>query len=238
MPNTLKKGIIKRREEIKNKLSELIKKNKLGLSFADIEKMIFEESGGKEFNEIVALFFKDFHSSNINEMNELMQAVSDAWNYFPHQILGGLSPSEKAATKVVSEKFSKKNDLDELWGEDGPYSEVKFIEETRILDDRISRVFMVVEAVINPFTFKLCLKNKKHFKDDEMILQLLEHSDSRGFEYGYVSMAFCEELAGEETFKKAVVHKQYAETAIIRMHKFVMKELGIPESPAFKMKIR
>lgn len=238
MAKKIKQEIIKRRDAIKKKLSEAIENNGFDFSFADIEKKILTASGKNEFNEILALFLKKLNSPDINKNNNLLQAVSDAWNYFPHQALGGLSPAEKAETKVASEKSQVEKDRDELWGDDGPYSEVRFIEETRILDDSVSRVFLVVEAVVNPFTFKFCLKNKKYFKDDEIILQLLEHSENRGFKDGYVSMAFCEQSAGDETFKRAVVHKQYAEEAIIRMHKFVMKELGIPERPAFKMKIK
>jgi hypothetical protein len=237
MPDTLKKAIIKRRGEIKNKLSELIEKNKLGFSFADIEKMILEEKDKKDFHKILAMFFENSQSPDINEMNNLMQTVNDAWNYFPHQSLGGLSPAEKAETKVVSKKLRAEKDRDELWGDDGPYSQVTLVEEARILDDRVSRVFMIVEATVNPFTYKLCLKNKKHFKEDEAISQFLACAENRGFKDGYVAVVFQEQFAGKKTFEKAVFYKQYAEEAVIRMHKFVMKELGIPESPAFKMKI-
>jgi hypothetical protein len=46
----------------------------------------------------------------------------------------------------------------ELWGGDGPYSEAKFIIESRILDDSVSRVFLRVEVNINPFTYRI-IKN-------------------------------------------------------------------------------
>lgn len=46
-------------------------------------------------------------------------------------------------------KLTKK-DTDKLWGEEGPYSEARLIVETRILDDRVSRIFLVVEVSINP----------------------------------------------------------------------------------------
>ena len=236
MPKIPKQEIAKRRNEIKNKLSELIEKNKLGLSFADIERMILEENGQKDFNKIVFLFLKNFDSADINESNNLVQAVNDAWNYFPHQVLGGLSPAEKAETKVVSKKLRMEKDRDELWGDDGPYSQVALTEETRILDDHVSRVFLIVEVTVNPFTYKLCLKNKDYFKGDEAILQFLDHAENRGFKFGYVAAAFQEELRGKKTFDRAVFHKQHAEEAVIRMHKFVMNELGVPESPAFKIK--
>lgn len=47
-----------------------------------------------------------------------------------------------------------KTDYKKMWGDDGPYSQVRLCEETRILDDSVSRVFLVVEAEINPFTFE------------------------------------------------------------------------------------
>lgn len=238
MPKNQKNEIIKRREEIKDKLSEFIKENNLGFSFADIEKMIFEESGQKDLQKIFSLFFEDMPSRDANEINRLLELVNDAWNYFPHKSLEGMCPKEKAQTRVVSDSVDPRKDLDELWGDGGPYSEVKLIEETRILEDQVSRRFFTVEAVVNPFTYKLCLKNKKSFKGDQIILEFLEYAENRGFEDGYVAMAFNEEFTGDETLKRAFAHKEYAEGAIIRMHKFAMKELGIPESPAFKMKIK
>jgi hypothetical protein len=41
---------------------------------------------------------------------------------------------------------------EELWGDGGPYSEIRMCVETRILDDSVSRIFVVVEANINPTT--------------------------------------------------------------------------------------
>jgi hypothetical protein len=38
-------------------------------------------------------------------------------------------------TKVSRLQTDKRKEIDELWGGDGPYSEVTLIFETRILDD-------------------------------------------------------------------------------------------------------
>ena len=49
-----------------------------------------------------------------------------------------------------------------LWNENGPYSEAKIVINTRILDDRVSRVTVEVEGHINPTTFKIvkkCMSN-------------------------------------------------------------------------------
>jgi hypothetical protein len=95
-----------------------------------------------------------------------------------------------------------------------------------------------VEVAINPFTYKFCQKNKKEFKDDEIVLQLLESSENRGLEFGFVSMVFREEYRNKEVLKRAEKHKEYAQEAIIRMHKLVMKELDIASAPAFIIKVK
>jgi hypothetical protein len=117
--------------------------------------------------------------------------------------------------------------IDQLWGEQGPYSEAKLIVETRILDDQVSRVFIVVEVNINPLTFEIVSKNKKQFKDDPMITQLIEHSEDRGQKLGYVSMAFMREYYDESVIKEAQKAVEYAKETIIKMHKFVMDLLGL-----------
>src|SRR5258708_7863567 len=61
---------------------------------------------------------------------------------------------------------------DQLWGENGPYSEACLILETRILDDFVSRIFINVEIHINPFTYKIIKKHRKVFIDDPLIQQL------------------------------------------------------------------
>jgi len=116
---------------------------------------------------------------------------------------------------------------DKLWGEAGPYSQAKLIIETRILDDKVSRVFAVVECEINPLTYEIIKQNRDHFKRDQKIQQLLDHSEYRGHEFGYVSMAFQEELVNDQIWKRAYVHLDYTKETIIKMHKFVMKLLDL-----------
>ena len=69
---------------------------------------------------------------------------------------------------------------DKLWGEDGPYSEVHLIIETRILNDREARKFVIVELNINPLSFEILKKNRKQFKDDLLIQELIDHAEYRG----------------------------------------------------------
>lgn len=66
-------------------------------------------------------------------------------------------------------KLNKKQ-IEEIWGEGGPYSQVQMVVETRILDDSVSRVFVNVDAQINPLTYKIIKQNLDYFKDDEIVL--------------------------------------------------------------------
>lgn len=117
--------------------------------------------------------------------------------------------------------------IDKMWGDDGPYSQANLIVQTRILDDRVSRVFVEVEVEINPLTYEIIKQNIKQFKNDPSITQLIAHSDFRGQDYGYVSSAFSCEYRDESVMKEAKNALDYSKKAIIKMHKYVMDLLGI-----------
>lgn len=118
-------------------------------------------------------------------------------------------------------KLTKKQQ-EELWGETGPYSQVNLKIETRILDDKISRVFLIVETEINPFTFKVIEQNKKQFKDDPEIMGILEYSEDKGQHYGYVANSFCQEFRDESVMELAQERLRDTNEAVIKIHKFVM----------------
>lgn len=111
---------------------------------------------------------------------------------------------------------------DELWGVEGPYSEARLILESRILDDSVSRVFVVVEASINPLTYKVIKQNRHLFDDDQKIQQLLDYAEYRGQDFGYVTMGYCNEYFGKEELKEGEKALEYTKETIIKMHKFVM----------------
>lgn len=114
----------------------------------------------------------------------------------------------------------------ELWGEHGPYSQVQLITEVRILDDEISRTFVIVSVNINPFTFKLIEKNMRLFKGDTIIKGIIGNSVYGGEADGYSVYLFQREYVDESVMKDARVVLAEANKAIIRMHKFVMESLG------------
>lgn len=113
---------------------------------------------------------------------------------------------------------------EKLWGEDGPYSQVNLIVQDRILDDSISRTFLVVEAEINPLTFEMINNNREEFKDSEIIRQLLDKADYRG-KFGYVICSYEKEFRNKKDMEKAQQAVEYTRKAIILMHRFAMKVL-------------
>ncbi|MCX6717698.1 MAG: hypothetical protein NTU76_03425 [Candidatus Taylorbacteria bacterium] len=123
-------------------------------------------------------------------------------------------------------------DYDRMWGEVGPYSQVNIKEQIRILDDSISRVFLVVEAEINPFTFEYVKKGREQFINDEAVLQLLDYAEYRG-KFGYVVGAGEVELSDEESRKFAKKQADATTRTLIRMHKFVMEELKLRKENKF-----
>ncbi len=118
-----------------------------------------------------------------------------------------------------------KNEQEMLWGDTGPYSEVKIVVNTRILDDEVSRVMIEVEGNINPTTFKVVKKNKSKFIDDPVITELLSTARYEGKSYGYHISAGAEEYDDEISLRNAKIKQVYMEKAVIKMHQFVIEQL-------------
>jgi hypothetical protein len=71
-----------------------------------------------------------------------------------------------------------------LWGDGGPYSEVRIMRQVRILDDSVSRTFHYVTALINPTTFRLLRGLRKEIQDFQ-ILECLDGAEYASREQGY-----------------------------------------------------
>lgn len=134
--------------------------------------------------------------------------------------------------KKTNNKKITRSDFDAMWGGDGPYSQVNILEQSRILDDSISRVFLVVEAEINPFTFEYVKKNAKKFENDEAVLQLLKYAEYRG-KFGYVVGAGEVEIIIKGARKFAEKQRDATIETIIRMHTFVINECNLQTNTNF-----
>ncbi len=62
------------------------------LKLENIKTIIYNENNQNELTLIVKAFDK---GQDVEALNSVLMVVNDAWNYFPHKALGGLSPAEK-----------------------------------------------------------------------------------------------------------------------------------------------
>ena len=87
-----KQQISERRRETEQALLELLEENKSEFTVDDIKEIIYNEEGQDDLTKVVAMFDT---GQSAAELENVLDLVNDAWNYFPHKIIGGLSPADK-----------------------------------------------------------------------------------------------------------------------------------------------
>ncbi len=131
--------------------------------------------------------------------------------------------SDPAGRGEIMPKQLTKREAAGLWGDGGPYSEVRIMRQVRILDDSVSRTFHYVTAVINPTTFRL-LRSLRTEIQDLQILECLDGAEFASQEQGYEWTAPLGDSASPAQVDRVAVD---LEQMIIRMHRLVMEELGL-----------
>ena len=86
-----KEEIAQKRKEIKEEFEELLAEHGSPFSFDHILDIIYHEEETDDMMKIVAIF----DDGNPMEMQNILELATDAWNYFPHKILGGKAPVDK-----------------------------------------------------------------------------------------------------------------------------------------------
>jgi hypothetical protein len=94
-----KEQIIKRRKEIERELLKMLKETKSDFGLDDIKEIIYNEEGQDDLTDVIAMFDT---GQGAAEPENILELVNDAWNYFPHKIIGGLSPAEKLLEDYLS----------------------------------------------------------------------------------------------------------------------------------------
>ena len=84
--------ILKRRKEIQRELTDLLKATGSDFTLAHVLDAIYNEEGSDDPMKIIAMFD---YGGNAIELENILDLITDAWNYFPHEALGGMSPAEK-----------------------------------------------------------------------------------------------------------------------------------------------
>jgi len=87
-----KQQVLKRRKEIEEELLTMLKEAKSDFTLKDIKDAIYHEEETDDMMKVAAMFDR---GGGATELENVLELVTDAWNYFPHKVLGGISPAEK-----------------------------------------------------------------------------------------------------------------------------------------------
>jgi hypothetical protein len=102
-----KQQILERRKELEQEIREMLKDTESDFELADVLDAIYEEEENDDMTKIIAMF----DNGDMSQLSNVLELVTDAWNYFPHKALGGISPTEKSleyAEKHPTKTKSKK----------------------------------------------------------------------------------------------------------------------------------
>jgi len=81
-----------KRKEIEKEFTEMLKEAGSNFDLDDIKEIIYNEESQDDLTEIIMMFDD---GQGLGEMSTILETINDAWNYFPHKLLNGLSPAEK-----------------------------------------------------------------------------------------------------------------------------------------------
>lgn len=81
-----------KRKEIEEELDSMLKETGSIFSLQDVKDAIFHEEDNDDMMRVVAMFDR---GGDTTELSNILELVTNAWNYFPHKGLNGLSPAEK-----------------------------------------------------------------------------------------------------------------------------------------------
>lgn len=82
---------MERRKEIEQEFVEMLKETKSDFTLDHIRDVIFHEEDNDDMMKVVAMFDR---GGDASELSNVLELVTVAWNYFPHKVLGGISPAE------------------------------------------------------------------------------------------------------------------------------------------------
>jgi len=82
---------LKRKRQIRQDLQRLLTEIQSHFTLEDIERLIYLENDLEDFKRLYSIFAD---GADPHKLNERIKIINDAWNYFPHQCLGGKSPVE------------------------------------------------------------------------------------------------------------------------------------------------
>ena len=87
-----KEQILQRGHEIEQEIVDMLKETESDFTLDHVRDVIYNEEDNDDMMKVVAMFDR---GGDASEIENILELVTDAWNYFPHKVLGGISPAEK-----------------------------------------------------------------------------------------------------------------------------------------------
>ena len=72
----------------------MLKEAESDFTLDHVRDAIYNEEDNDDMMKVVAMFDR---GGDATELENMLELVSDAWNYFPHKVLGGISPADLPA---------------------------------------------------------------------------------------------------------------------------------------------
>ncbi len=94
MEKRSKQQILAYRKELERDLTKLLKETGSIFTLQDIKDAIYDEEDTDDLMRVIAMFDR---GGDASELENILELANDAWNYFPHKLLNGLSPAEKVS---------------------------------------------------------------------------------------------------------------------------------------------
>jgi len=102
METESKQKILERQKDIEQEIVDMLKetdptslklrRGKEQFTLDHVRDAIYNEEDNDDMMKVVAMFDR---GGDASELSNVLELVTDAWNYFPHKALNGLSPAEK-----------------------------------------------------------------------------------------------------------------------------------------------
>ncbi|MBE7524801.1 hypothetical protein KJZ71_05320 [Patescibacteria group bacterium] len=92
MPTESRQQILERRKEIEQELVDMLKETESDFTLDHVREAIYNEEDNDDMMKVVAMLDR---GGDASELENVLELVTEAWNYFPHKVLGGISPAEK-----------------------------------------------------------------------------------------------------------------------------------------------
>ena len=83
--------VFMKRIKITQEIEAMLRHVESDFTLDDVRDAIYHEEGSDDMRKAVFMFDR---GGDISELENIIELVSDAWNYFPHKILNGGSPAE------------------------------------------------------------------------------------------------------------------------------------------------